>query len=156
MIPSNQILSSFTKNQKTYHYVDLTGFCARAGKSIQQLPFALRILLEGCLRNAGKNGFHSDASRANLNWSPALDHQDHAVPFLPARVLMQDFTGLPVLNDLTALRAAIQRDGKDAKRVNPLIPSDLVIDHSLQVQAYARPDARAINEIGRASCRERV
>ena len=146
MTQSSPFFSTLEINHKTYHYVDLAGFCEQAGKSIKQLPYALRILLEGCVRNAGQNGFHGDAVNAILNWIPALDHQQCAVPFLPARVLMQDFTGLPVLNDLTALRAAILRDGKDPKRVNPLIPSDLVIDHSLQVQAYARPDARMINE----------
>ena len=135
-----------TSNDKEYRYVDLKTASKNNGQSLSRMPYALRILLEGCLRNREKKGFQSDAAQALLAWSPASKKARSAVPFLPARVLMQDFTGLPVLNDLTALRSAVRADGKDPSVVNPTIASNLVIDHSVQVQAFARPDARSINE----------
>ncbi len=143
---SGQLFCSKTINQQRYRFVDLTSYSHAFGKPLRRLPYSLRILLEGVLRNADKKGFESKAAAAILDWEPQTNYTRRAVPFLPARVLMQDFTGLPVLNDLTALRSAIKRDGKDPQCVNPVIRSDLVIDHSLQVQSYARPEARQINE----------
>jgi len=143
---SHPYVSSFTSNGHSYQFVDLKAYSAKMGYPISRLPYSLRILLEGCLRNTGKKGFSGDAAQAILHWSADSQKARSAVPFLPARVLMQDFTGLPVLNDLTALRSAVQADGKDPQIVNPRIPSNLVIDHSVQVQAFARPDARLINE----------
>ena len=139
-------IASITSNNKVYSFVDLKAASERLGQPLSRLPYALRILLEGCLRNISKKGFESDAAQALVDWEPKSDIARSAVPFLPARVLLQDFTGLPVLNDLTALRSAVQKDGKDPAIVNPTIASNLVIDHSVQVQAYARPDARLINE----------
>jgi len=143
---SHPYVSTLTSNGHSYQFVDLKAYSAKMGYPISRLPYSLRILLEGCLRNTGKKGFSGDAAQAILHWSADSQKARSAVPFLPARVLMQDFTGLPVLNDLTALRSAVQADGKDPQIVNPRIPSNLVIDHSVQVQAFARPDARLINE----------
>ena len=132
--------------EKTYRYFSLDKFSRYVKRDLKRLPYSIRILLEGCLRNAGNNGFSDKNAEAIINWSANPGHSRPAVPFLPARVLMQDFTGLPVLNDLSSLRAAVQRDGKDPLAVNPRIPANLVIDHSLQVGAYGCAQARRINE----------
>src|SRR6185295_14751334 len=82
--------------------------------------------------------------RALANW-PAPAPDDAAVPFLPARVILQDFTGVPAVVDLAAMRAAVDRAGRDASRVDPLVPADLVIDHSVQVDAFGTRFAYARN-----------
>lgn len=143
---SPQNMTTFTSNKNTYRCIDLKTICERMGKPISHFPFSVRILLEGCIRNSWKKGFSKDATQALLGWDPHSPQARSAVAFLPARVLMQDFTGLPVLNDLTALRSAVQTDGKDPKTVNPKISSNLVIDHSVQVHAYGKPEAQQINE----------
>jgi len=131
---------------RTYQYFDLVKFSQSVKRDLKRLPYSIRVLLEGCLRNAEKNGFSEEHAEAVINWSADPGRIRPAVPFLPARVLMQDFTGVPVLNDLTALRAAVQRDGKNPHVVNPRIPSNLVIDHSLQVSTHGCAEARRINE----------
>ena len=135
-----------TFKEKTYLYFSLDKFSRYVKRDLKHLPYSIRILLEGCLRNAGNNGFSQEHAEAVINWSADSGSNRPAVPFLPARVLMQDFTGVPVLNDLTALRAAVQRDGKNPHVVNPRIPSNLVIDHSLQVNTSGCAEARRINE----------
>ena len=139
--------STLTFKEETYQFFDLIKFSQQAKKDLNRLPYSIRVLLEGCLRNAGKKGFSEEHARAIIEWKAAPGSIRTAVPFLPARVLMQDFTGVPVLNDLAALRAAVQRDGKDPRAVNPRIPCNLIIDHSLQVSAYGCPEARSINEL---------
>jgi aconitate hydratase len=138
--------AALTFNRRTYQYFDLVKFSQYLKRDLKRLPYSIRVLLEGCLRNAEKNGFSEEHAEAVVNWNANPECRRPAVPFLPARVLMQDFTGVPVLNDLTSLRAAVQRDGKDPLTVNPRIPSNLVIDHSLQVSAYGCAEARRINE----------
>ena len=138
--------ATLTFNGQTYKYFDLVKFSQYVKRDLKRLPYSIRVLLEGCLRNAEKNGFSEEHAEEVINWSANPGHSRPAVPFLPARLLMQDFTGVPVLNDLTALRAAVQRDGKNPQLVNPRIPANLVIDHSLQVSAYGCPEARRINE----------
>ncbi|MCD6355951.1 MAG: aconitate hydratase AcnA [Anaerolineaceae bacterium] len=146
MADQHDFRKSLSFHGKTYTYFDITAFAEQAGKDLSRLPFSIRILLEGCLRNAHKNGFAEDNANSVLSWNSKMGTFRQAVPFLPARVLLQDFTGLPVLNDLTALRAAVERDGKDPRAVNPSIPANLVIDHSLQVIKHGCPEARNYNE----------
>ena len=108
----------------------------------QRLPHTVRILLEGLLRNAGGLHVREEDVLALAGW-PAAPGAGKRVPFFPARVLLQDFTGVPAVVDLAAMRAAMARAGRDPSRVDPLVPCDLVIDHSVQVdeagtmQAYA-------------------
>jgi aconitate hydratase len=108
----------------------------------QRLPHTLRILLEGLLRNAGGLHVRAEDVLALAGW-PDAPGEGKRVPFFPARVLLQDFTGVPAVVDLAAMRAAMARAGRDPARVDPLVPCDLVIDHSVQVdqagtlQAYA-------------------
>jgi len=129
-----------------YAYYSLKGLAKSKGTDLCRLPYSLRILLESYLRLLGQNGFSNAHLDALLNWNPNSSCDRPPVPFLPARVLLQDFTGLPVLNDLTALRAALKNKGQGAQRVNPHIPVDLVIDHSLRVDAYGCAEAHRINE----------
>ncbi|WP_414475896.1 aconitate hydratase AcnA [Microvirga sp. M2] len=99
---------------------------------IGRMPFCLKILLENMVRNSGRNGISDQDVLALANWKPRSGQQAE-VAFHPARVLMQDYTGVPGLVDLAAMRSAMQGLGDDASRVNPLIPVDLVVDHSLIV-----------------------
>lgn len=104
------------------------------GYSINKLPFSIRILLENALRNFDDFAITEENIRTLLNWSPEASDKD--IPFKPARVLMQDFTGVPAVVDIASLRAEAVRQGKDPNKINPLIPVDLVIDHSVQVDFF--------------------
>jgi aconitate hydratase len=106
---------------------------------LERLPFSIRILLEGVLRKYNQ-GAAKRQDVINLSgWQPRGERP--VMPFFPGRVLMQDFTGVPVLVDLAALRSAVARFGGDPARVNPSIPVDIVIDHSVQVDYFGTPDA---------------
>jgi aconitate hydratase len=111
---------------------------------IARLPFSVRVLLENLLRRLDGAIVTEDDVRALAGWSPdALSPRE--LPFLPARVLLQDLTGIPVVADLAALRSEVSRLGGDPQRVNPEFPVDLVIDHSVQVDAFGIADAFRIN-----------
>ena len=144
--PFGDTKDTFQLNGRTHSFFSLPWLVQDLGVDLSQLPFSLRILLEGCLRQQKISGFSPEAVDALIHWNPDSSSDRPAVPFMPARVLMQDFTGLPVLNDLTALRAALQRQGKDPFAVNPSIPCELVIDHSLTVEAYGCAEAQRLNE----------
>lgn len=111
---------------------------------VARLPFSIKVMLESELRN--NNGFEvtdDDITRL-AQWSPEILNGQE-MPFKPARVILQDFTGVPSLVDLAALRSAMHRAGKDPKRIQPVIPVDLVIDHSVQVDEYGSLNALQIN-----------
>ena len=129
---------------KTYEILSLS---ALRDQNVGRLPFSLKILLENLLRfEDGVNVTKADIE-ALLRWDPkALPN--HEIAFTPARVIMQDFTGVPCIVDLAAMREAIVRLGGDPQRVNPLAPAELVIDHSVQVDEYGGADSlRHNNEI---------
>src|SRR5690606_21609461 len=117
----------------------------RAGVAdVSRLPFSLRVLLESLLRNCDGFRVTEEQVAALARWRP--DRQaDQEIGFMPARVLLQDFTGVPAVVDLAAMRAAMARRGGDPQRINPLIPVDLVIDHSVIVDAFGTPEAFFIN-----------
>ncbi|WP_075349527.1 aconitate hydratase AcnA [Algoriphagus marinus] len=104
------------------------------GKNINHLPFSIRILLENALRNYDDFAITKNHLDTLLGWSP--NPSDSDIPFKPARVLMQDFTGVPAVVDIASLRSEAKRKGKDPSKINPLIPVDLVIDHSVQVDFF--------------------
>jgi aconitate hydratase len=118
---------------------------------VSRLPYSLKILLENLLRHEdGVNVTRADID-ALLSWDPAAV-PSYEIAFTPARVILQDFTGVPCVVDLAAMRDAIVRLGGDAERVNPLAPAELVIDHSIQVDEYGKPGSLAANtaiEFGR-------
>ena len=111
---------------------------------ISRLPVSLRIVLESLVRNLDGVRVHEADVRALAAWQPRAERTTE-IPFVVSRVLAQDFTGVPLIVDLAAMRAAMARAGKKADRVEPLVPVDLVVDHSVQVDAWGSPDALARN-----------
>lgn len=104
--------------------------------SLDRLPFTVRILLENVLRNYGGEFVDESHLRSIAGWTPQHSDDSGEFPFLPARVVLQDFTGVPAVVDLAAMRSAMSRLGGDVTKINPLVPADLVIDHSVQVDRF--------------------
>ncbi|WP_256644907.1 aconitate hydratase AcnA [Thermomonas paludicola] len=111
---------------------------------LTRLPYSLKILLENLLRHEDGVSVHPAHIEALASWNP-LAEPDTEIAFMPARVILQDFTGVPCVVDLAAMRDAVVKLGGRPEQINPQIPSELVIDHSVQVDAFARPDALDIN-----------
>lgn len=111
---------------------------------VSRLPISLRVLLESLLRNYDDRLVTKEQIEALAKWKPNAV-PDQEIAFLPARVVLQDFTGVPGIVDLAAMRSAVARRGGDPRRINPVIPADLVIDHSVQVDAFGTPDAFIFN-----------
>ncbi|MBL8137312.1 MAG: aconitate hydratase AcnA [Acidobacteria bacterium] len=136
--------SSLTTGGQSYDYFSLTAL-AKAFPSVERLPFSLKILLENLLRREDEAFVKADDIRALAGWNPAAKNPDKEISFMPARVILQDFTGVPCVVDLAAMRDGIAALGGDPARVNPLQPVELVIDHSVQVDHFASPNALALN-----------
>ncbi len=136
--------ATFESNQGLMHYFRLGALEEQGIGKVYTLPFSIKVLLESVVRN--NNGFEvTDDDVVNLaKWTPTAG-QAHEMPFKPARVVLQDFTGVPSLVDLAALRSAMVRMGGDPERIQPAIPVDLVIDHSVQVDSFGSRDALRIN-----------
>lgn len=111
---------------------------------LDRLPFSIKVLLESALRNLDGFIVTEDDVRRLANWNAAAP-EEVEVPFLPGRVVLQDFTGVPCVVDLAAMRTAMQRLGGDPQQINPLVPCDLVIDHSVQVDDFGRKVSLTIN-----------
>jgi len=120
---------------------------ARSGiGKVDRLPFSLKVLLENLLRHEDDHFVHADDIRALAGWDPGKSSgAEKEVSFMPARVLMQDFTGVPAVVDLAAMRDAIKNLGGNPKKINPLLPAELVIDHSVQVDKFGSADSFAFN-----------
>ncbi|MFU1859468.1 aconitate hydratase AcnA [Sphingobacterium sp. NGMCC 1.201703] len=118
-------------NGKVYQYSSLRNL---PEGEIGHLPFSIRILLENVLRNYDGFSITDEHVSTLINWTPQPVDKD--IPFKPARILMQDFTGVPAVVDMASLRAEFVRHGKDGQKINPAIPVDLVIDHSVQVDYF--------------------
>lgn len=137
-------LSQLNVAGKTYHYYSLKEAEKKHFTGINRLPFSLKVLFENLLRfEDGKTVTTKDLS-AMADWLKTKTSQ-HEIAYRPARVLMQDFTGVPAVVDLAAMRTAIEKMGGDAKKISPLSPVDLVIDHSIMVDKFATLDAMKIN-----------
>lgn len=108
--------------------------------AVSRLPFSIKILLESLLRNCDGDLVTEAQVKALAAWN-GKNRSSEDVPFKPARVILQDFTGVPSIVDLAALRSAMKRAGGDPSKINPLVPVDLVIDHSVQVDVYGTPFA---------------
>ena len=106
---------------------------------LKRIPFSIRIMLEAALRQCNDKEITQEDVKNIADWKPQGARP--GIPFLPARVIMQDFTGVPAIVDLAAMRAAVARLGGDPKKINPLVPVDLVIDHSIQVDFFATADS---------------
>jgi aconitate hydratase len=129
---------------RTFLIYRLDALARRSGVDLDRLPFSIKVLLEALLRNVGDGFTTVDDVIALAQWTPASAGQ-REVAFKPARVLMQDFTGVPAVVDLAAMRDAMARLGGDPAKINPLVPADLVIDHSVQVDAFGHGMALMLN-----------
>jgi aconitate hydratase len=136
--------SKLLTNNVNAAYVPLAAAADRLAVPLERLPFTVKILLENVLRNADTPPFSPRDVDTLAAWTPGVPHRPE-VPFMPARVLLQDFTGVPVIVDLAAMRSAVEALGGDAARVNPIVPADLVIDHSVQVDAFGSAAAFGLN-----------
>src|ERR1700760_1279790 len=130
---------TLTVEGKSYDYFSLPEAAKTLG-DISRLPVSLKVLLENALRFEDGRSYKVDDAKAIVGWLEKASSTKE-VPFKPARILMQDFTGVPAVVDLAAMRDGITRLGGNPAKVNPLVPVDLVIDHSVMVDVYARPDA---------------
>src|SRR5262245_47572732 len=119
---------------------EIRSLAALKGQHLERLPFSLKILLENLLRfEDGVSVTRADIE-ALLKWDPKAQ-PSHEISFTPSRVIMQDFTGVPAVVDLAAMREAMVKLGGDPTKINPLSPVDLVIDHSVMVDFFAGPGA---------------
>src|ERR1700726_1704478 len=140
---TNSFKARSTLNVGSRSY-EIWSMAALPPEKVARLPYSLKILLENLLRfEDGVNVTRADID-ALLSWDPAAV-PSYEIAFTPARVILQDFTGVPCVVDLAAMRDAIVRLGGDAERVNPLAPAELVIDHSVQVDEYGQPGSLAAN-----------
>src|SRR5436309_2596791 len=107
---------------------------------VARLPFSLKVLLENLLRNEDGETVTSEQVELLANWNAKAEPTEE-IAFTPARVVMQDFTGVPAIVDLAAMRDAMKEMGSDPDKINPLVPAELVIDHSVQVDEFGTPTA---------------
>ncbi|MDN7142858.1 aconitate hydratase AcnA [Pseudomonas sp. JQ170] len=142
-LDSLKTLKTLTVADRAYHYFSLTEAAKSLG-DLQRLPMSLKVLLENLLRWEDAKTVTRDDLGALADWLKER-RSDREIQYRPARVLMQDFTGVPAVVDLAAMRAAMARAGGDPQRINPLSPVDLVIDHSVMVDRYASQEAFAQN-----------
>jgi len=137
-------LKIFEHDGKTVAYHDLAAVESVRGSPLSELPFIVRILLESAIRNQSQPGYEWSHVEALARWKPGSDAAEE-IPYLPARVLLQDLTGVPCVVDLASLRSAVVREGGDPGLIEPLVPVDLVIDHSVHVDRAGSPEALAEN-----------
>jgi len=140
--PFHNVLKELKVNEKSYKYVS---FRELNDQRFNSLPYSIRILLESAIRNC--DGFNVKVEDVEniLNWV-STSQNEIEIPFKPARVLLQDFTGVPAVVDIAAMRDVMKDLGKDPQLINPLIPTELVIDHSVQVDYFGTDDSKQKNE----------
>ncbi|VVD80215.1 aconitate hydratase [Pandoraea horticolens] len=114
------------------------------GVNVERLPVSIRIVLESVLRNCDGKKVTEEHVKQLVNWKPNAERTDE-IPFVVARVVLQDFTGVPLLADLAAMRNVAERQGKNPKRIEPLVPVDLVVDHSVQIDHFREKKALDLN-----------
>ncbi len=136
--------SSFELEGKTYNYYRLKAIEEAGISNISKLPYSIRVLLESVLRQHDGYVINDDHVENLAKWGVDADPNGE-VPFKPSRVILQDFTGVPVVVDLASLRSAMAEMGGDPNKINPEIPVDLVIDHSVQVDSYGNQEALQLN-----------
>ena len=136
--------TSFELNGKTYNYYRLAALEEAGIAKVSRLPYSVKVLLESVLRQHDGYVIKDEHVEELAKWGKNAN-KEAEVPFKPSRVILQDFTGVPVVVDLAALRSAMSKLGGDPDKINPEIPVDLVIDHSVQVDNYGSQDALRIN-----------
>src|SRR5580698_11002136 len=144
-IDSLKTRRELTAGGKTYHYYSLRAAEDAGLAGVSHLPVSLKVLLENQLRFEDGISVGEDDLKAFASWINNKGAAEHEVSFRPARVLMQDFTGVPAVVDLAAMRDALAKLGADAAKINPLVPVDLVIDHSVMVDYFGSEAAFLLN-----------
>lgn len=129
---------------KSYRYYDLLALEQQGLGKVSKLPFSIKVLLEAAVRQFDGRAITEEHVKQIAGWSEGRD-ENKEIPFIPARIVLQDFTGVPVVVDLAAMRDTVKKAGGDPKQINPLVPVDLVIDHSVMVDAFGTPDALEYN-----------
>jgi aconitate hydratase len=138
-------LKEFTiSNSKKGKFYSLPALEKKLGVNISRLPVSIRIVLESVLRNCDGKKVTEEHVRQLANWSPNASRVDE-IPFVVSRVVLQDFTGVPLLADLAAMRGVASKMGKNPKNIEPLVPVDLVVDHSIQIDHYRQKNALDLN-----------
>jgi aconitate hydratase len=135
---------SFSTGAGSARFASLKKLETALGVSVARLPVSIRIVLESVLRNCDGVKVTPEHVKQLAGWKPNATRTEE-IPFTVARVILQDFTGVPLLADLAAMRSAAARAGKDPKKIEPLVPVDMVVDHSIQVDAYGSRDALDLN-----------
>ena len=144
MNPFDYAKSTIISGEKEYRYYRLAALEERGLGTISTMPCSVKILLESLIRMQGHPAYSPEHVTALCQWSPSATTKEE-FPYMPSRVLLQDFTGVPCVVDLAALRTAMQQAGHDAARIEPEIPVDLIIDHSVQLDEAGCPGAFAAN-----------
>ncbi|MWC29941.1 aconitate hydratase AcnA [Paenibacillus sp. MMS18-CY102] len=137
------VRSTLESGGKSYAYYNLPALEKQGLGNISKLPFSIKVLLEAAVRQFDGRGITADHVKQLATWADGRSEKE--IPFIPARIVLQDFTGVPVVVDLAAMRDTVKKAGGDPKRINPLVPVDLVIDHSVMVDAFGTPDALETN-----------
>ncbi len=140
----NTLQTFTTEKGKSGQFYSLPQLEKEGVGPVSRLPVSIRVVLESVLRNYDGRVVEEDDVKTLANWQ-AVAERTEEIPFNVARVLLQDFTGVPLLVDLAAMRSAVQRMGRDPKIIEPLVPVDLVIDHSVQVDFWSSADALRLN-----------
>ncbi|MGA2548757.1 MAG: aconitate hydratase AcnA [Burkholderiaceae bacterium] len=137
-------LKEFKIGSKTGRLYSLPALANALDTDLSRLPVSIRIVLESVLRNCDGKKITEEHVRQLASWQPMAARTDE-IPFVVARIVLQDFTGVPLLADLAAMRGVAARMGKDPKQIEPLVPVDLVVDHSVQIDYFRQPDALDLN-----------
>jgi len=134
----SKYISTFEYEERDYNFYDINKL-SRDGYDIKKLPYSIKILVENILRNCG-DGIVIEQDLFNIAGWKKTYTSPVEIPYKPIRVLMQDFTGVPAVVDLAAMRDAMDNLGKNPEKINPLIPVDLVVDHSVQIDYFGTAD----------------
>ncbi|MDN4602825.1 aconitate hydratase AcnA [Paenibacillus sp. F6_3S_P_1C] len=129
---------------KSYRYYSLDALQEGGYGDLSKLPFSIKVLLEAAIRQFDGRAITEEHVKQLTGWAEGRDNNKE-IPFIPARIVLQDFTGVPVVVDLAAMRDTVKKAGGDPKQINPLVPVDLVIDHSVMVDAFGTNDALDYN-----------
>ncbi|MBS1984119.1 MAG: aconitate hydratase AcnA [Bdellovibrionales bacterium] len=144
LVDSYKTHATLSHGSKSFKYASIAALPAAEKAKAAKLPFSLKVLLENMLRREDGVVVKKADVDAILNWNPKAE-PNHEIQFMPGRVVLQDFTGVPCVADLAAMRAAVKRLGGNPQRINPLQPVDLVIDHSVQIDHYGSSQAIGYN-----------
>ncbi|WP_199622367.1 aconitate hydratase AcnA [Paenibacillus alkalitolerans] len=137
------VRKTLTVGNQHYNYFSLADLEGKFA-GVSRLPFSIKVLLEAAVRQFDGRAITEEHVAQIAGWAQGRDHNKE-IPFIPARIVLQDFTGVPVVVDLAAMRDTMKKKGGDPKRINPLVPVDLVIDHSVMVDAFGTANALEYN-----------